>query len=333
MKITIKDVAKMANVSVATASLALNGKQGVNQETRSKVREAAKKLNYYPNHYARSLITQKSSTLGLIATDIKNPFFGHITDIIQRETEQRGYNLLLGISNDKITNEKKHVDEFIKRNVEGILVIPAIERYPDLSHLYDLKRLAIPFVFLTTAYRGIVADCVMTDLAKGSYELTKHLLQRGHRTIYFILGYKDLLLSSMRLEGYIRAFSEMGLDYRNDWIIETYPDFEHGYEITCEILKTKRPDAIITVNDILAMGVLKSLKDHRVKVPEDVSVAGYDDLLFSSIVETPLTTVQQPVKDICIQAVDILLDRIRGSREEFRTQLLAPKLIVRDSTK
>lgn len=333
MGITIKDVAKLANVSVGTVSMAVNGKDGVNEETRLKVLDAVKKLDYRPNHNARSLITNKSGTIGLIVTDITNPFFGLIISYIQKELEKEGYNLLLGISKDKLSNEKKYVEYFINRNVEGLIIVPSLEKEIDLSHLYNLKRLGIPFVFLTTAYKGIQADCIMTDLAKGTYELTKHLIQNGNKKIFFISGYKDLLLSSLRIDGYKKAYKESGLDCSEDWVFESYPDYQKGYDTTSRIIQSSIPDAIITVNDIVAMGVMKCLMDNKINVPNTVSVAGYDDLIFSSIILTPLTTIRQPIDDICKNSIKILMDRINGQTYPEKLILLEPELLIRDSTR
>jgi len=333
MGITIKDVARLANVSIGTVSMAINGKEGVNEETKRKVLEAVKKLNYRPNHYARSLITNKSSTIGLIVTDVTNPYFGMVIDYIQNETEKIGYNLLLGITNDKLSNEKKSVENLIDRNVEGLIIIPAHTREVDLGHLYNLKRLNIPFVFITTYYEGIQADCVMTDLTRGSYELTNYLLNSGYKKIYYISGYKESPLSMLRINGYKKAYKKAGLGYSSDWIVESYADFVNGYDATRKIIEHDIPDAVITVNDITAMGVLKCLKDNDIKVPDEVSVAGYDDLLFASIIETPLTTVRQPIEEICKASVGILTDRINRQDYPEKKLLLKPELIIRNSTK
>ena len=335
MQITIKDVARMAKVSVATASMAINGKDGVNEKTRLKVLDAAQKLDYHPNHFAKSLIANRSLAIGLIVTDITNPYFGAIVKNIQKEVENIGYDLLLGISNDKLENEKKSTEYFLSRNVEGLIIVPAHvhEKEIELSHLYNLKRLGIPFVFITTYYKGIPGDFVMTDLEKGSYELTKYLIKNGNKKIYFISGYKELLLSSLRIKGYKKAYEEFNLAYSDEWIIESYPDFINGYNVTKKIIEKDIPEAIITVNDLLAIGALKCLKDNGIKVPDEVSVAGYDDLLFAAIAETPLTTVRQPIEDICKNSVRILMERINQQNSLENRMFLEPELVIRKSTR
>ncbi len=331
MRVTIKDVAKISGVSVSTASMALNNIKGVNEETRMNVIKVAKKLNYHPNKNARSLKTDKTLTIGLIVTDIMNPFFASIVEHVRIEVEKQGYNLLLGISGNKIENEQKYINEFVARNVDGVIVVPIAGVPQDLGHLYYLKNIGIPFAFLSTKYEGVMADCAMTDLYEGSYLLTKHLLEAGHKKIFMIAADRRLVLSSMRIAGYTNAFKDVGREYKEGWIYETVPDFEHGCDIEYEILKGK-PDAIVTINDILALGVLKFLKEMNIKVPNDISVAGYDDILFAAIAETPLTTVRQPVSEMCSKVVELIIKRIEGCNEDEEIHLFKPELKIRNST-
>lgn len=331
MRVTIKDIASMAGVSIATASMALNDKPGVNIETKSRVLDVAKKLQYRPNHSARSLITKKSGCIGLIVTSIRNPFFAKLVDVFSKKVEDMGYSLLLGISDDKIELEKKYIDLFIERNVEGLVIVPAIEKTPDISHLYMLKNMHIPFVFCTTAYHGIKTDVVMTDLMQGEYEMVSHLIKSGKRNIYFVTCNKSLMLSNQRLAGFMKAHLELGVSVRDEQVIETEPDFEHGYKVGLDLAK-KSPDAVVTINDFLAWGVTKAFKDSGVAIPGEVSIAGYDDVLYSSLVEPSLTTVKQPIHDICKKTLDVLIDRIQNEEKEPETHYLPAKIIIRDST-
>ena len=164
MRCTIKDVAKLANTSTATVSLVLNNRPGVNENTKKRVLDAVSKLNYRPNQIARSLINQKANAIGLIVSDILNPFYGELAYNMQKEMDRRGMNLTLGISNNKVANEKRIVDSMIKRGVDGIILVPARDGEGDLRHLYELQELKIPFVFITSRYQGIKADTVMTCL-------------------------------------------------------------------------------------------------------------------------------------------------------------------------
>ncbi len=331
MRVTIKDIAKVAGVSVATASMALNDKPGVNKETREKVLEVAESMYYRPNYSARNLITKKSGSIGLVVTDIRNPFFSKLVDVLNREVEKNGYSLLLGISNDRVSLERKCVDLFVGRDVEGVIIVPTIQTSPDLEHLYMLKRMKIPFVFCTTTYNGIEADVVMSDLMDGEYQLVRHLIESGRRRICFVTCDRSLLLSRQRLEGYRKAHEEASLSYNNEQIIETEPDYEHGYDVG-RALAAGSVDAVVTVNDFLAFGVAKAFKDAGVRIPEDIAVAGYDDLLFSNLVDPALTTVKQPITEICIKTLEVLFRRIENGAEPAALHTLGPRLIVRDST-
>lgn len=333
---TIKDVARLAQVSVGTASMALNGKQGVNEETRKKVMEAARTLNYKPSPYARYLSSKKTNLIGLIVTDITNPFFGILIDLIQKGLNKYGYDVMLGISRGSIAEEKRIVQKFIDMQVEGVLAVPSHNPAPDTLHYNDLQKSKIPVCFITSYYPGINAPCVMTDLSDGAYQLTKYLLQNGHRQIIYIVGDLSVPVSSLRVEGYISAYRDLGLAHQPDWIFSTDVTLEAAYSTTELVLQQFQPDAIITINDFMAMGVLKCLKEHNLNVPQDISVAGYDDIIYSSMLETSLTTVRQPLEQICQRTISMFLKQLNlPDAADMITEkiLLKPNLIIRSSSK
>ena len=203
---TIKDVAKLAHVSTATASLVINGKPGVRPETKARILAAVKQLNYTPNASARNLIRQRSDMLGLVVTELSNPFFGMLASEISKFAAQKGYHLSIGISNNKISQEAACVARFTQERAEGVIVTPSYMTDYDLQHLYQLKSAGIPLVFTSTRYMGIKADCVMCDIKKGEYLLTKHLLLTGHRRIYPV-SYTHLAPTSIPRVGSSRMIS------------------------------------------------------------------------------------------------------------------------------
>lgn len=333
--IKLKDVANRAGVSEATASLVMNKRKGVKEETREKVLKAARKLGYNPNSIARGLAMQKSHTIGLVVTDIENPFFGSVTRYINENIRDEGYNLILSVSNDNLQREQEIINEFIHKRVDGVIVIPTQFPREDFSLFADLKRHDIPYVFSTTYYEEVTGDCVMTDLEAGSYKLTCYLLELGHKKIMFLVSCnRDVLISKLRISGYKKAFQEKGLSWNKDWIIECeMNDFHHGYINTARILKEKeKPDTVIAINDIMALGAMKAIREAGYKIPADISVAGYDDVVFSSIAETPLTTVKQDIPEICSQTVDILLDKINDEHSFRGIKTIKPELTIREST-
>jgi len=333
MRCTIKDVAKLANTSTATVSLVLNNKPGVKEKTRQRVLDAAEKLSYRPNQIARSLINQKTNTIGLIISDIHNPFYGDLAYNMQKEVDKIDCNLILGISNNKVKNEKRIVDSMIKRGAEGIIIVPARDGEGDLKHLYDLQDLNIPFVFITSAYQGIRADTVMTDLEQATYELTSYLISRGEKKIIFAAEDKKLLHVEKRIDGYRRAFKEHGLKMDENWISEIDPDIENGMIFTRDKILNDCPDAIIAINAFTAMGIMKILKDHNISIPDDISVTCFDDLKYAVVLYTPLTLVTQPLNGMCQAALEVLNKRLNGDRDETIVKLLPGELIIRESTK
>ena len=333
MRCTIKDVAKLANTSTATVSLVLNDRPGVNENTKKRVLDAVSKLNYRPNQIARSLINQKANAIGLIVSDILNPFYGELAYNMQKEMDRRGMNLTLGISNNKVANEKRIVDSMIKRGVDGIILVPARDGEGDLRHLYELQELKIPFVFITSRYQGIKADTVMTDLERATYELTDYLIQSGERNIIFVVENRSLLHVERRVSGFCSAFRDHGLNLSEDCIIEIDPDIENGVLVTRNKILQKNPDAIIAINAFTAMGIMKELRDNGISIPEQIAVSCFDDLEYASILYTPLTVVKQPIEEMCQEAVTFLERRVQGDTEEVLQKLLPGELITRDSTK
>ena len=330
---TIKDVAKLANISPATVSLVLNDRPGVNEKTKKRVLEAVEKLNYRPNQIARNLINKKANAIGLVISDICNPFYGELAYNMQKEMDRRNINLTIGISNNKVKNEKHIVDSMIKRGVDGIVLVPARDGEGDLAHLYELQKMNVPLVFITSRYQGIKADTVMVDLEQATYELTQYLISRGERKIVFVVEKRSLLHVERRIAGFRRAFLENGLILDEEDIIEIDPDVESGMLVTKNRILGKKPDSIIAINAFTAFGIVKELRENNVMVPDEISVSCFDDLELASLLYTPLTVVKQPLDEMCKEALDILEKRIQGENREICEKLILGQLIVRASTK
>ncbi len=332
--VKLKDVAHYVDVSEATVSLVMNNKTGVNKKTRERVLHAAKELGYYPNNIARGLAMKKTNTIGLVITDIENPFFGSITRLIDENALAEGYNLILSVSNDDLSLEDKIVYDFIGKRVDGVIIVPTLTPRSDLSYFEQLRVHDIPYVFATTYYPGIQGSCVMTDLEDGSFQLTKYLIELGHRKILFLVSSNsDIAVSKLRIDGFRRAFKEAGSEVNKNLIKNcTHPDFNCGYETTIKMVRRRKPDAIMAINDIMALGAKKAVKELGYRIPEDISVAGYDDVIFSSISEIPLTTVKQDIAKICRDTVELLMKKIRGDKIQGTTHKIKAELVIRKST-
>lgn len=319
---------------MATASVAINGKAGVSEAKRQEILEIAQKLRYFANNGARALKTQRNYCIGLIVTDIQNAFFSALVAACNMRAEELGYTIILLVSDDKPEREAALVGTLISKGIDGLILTPCAARQMDVGHLQMLHDMKIPFIYSTTYYDNFPAECVMTELRSGEYQLVSHLLQRGCRKIFLLSSDAGIVCCRLREEGYRQAFADAGLPMEEDWIYVKAPNYAGGYEFAQECYG-RRPDAVVTINDLQALGAMKALHDMGVKIPEDICVAGYDDIPVNTLMPIPLTTVHQPVHTIARLTVDRLVNLIEqeGQGEQDRIVYLPPQLVVRDSTR
>lgn len=336
MKYTLKDIARIANVSEAAVSMALNGKKGVSEDTRLKIKELAEQLNYKPNTIARSLVKRKSRTIGMIVPDSENPYYGKIIKCVDSCIRDYGYHLIVAISNEDPYAEEEIIGEFLSKQAEGIIIVPTNKPIHNVSHYQLLKKQKVPCVFVSAYYEGTFPPFVMVDLKEGMYNLVKYLLSIGHRDIYFICGNAKTVATDLRMEGYKKAFSEYGLDINEDlFVMCPRVTFEQARQATVKLLqRTQHIDAIVTSNDYMALGVLNALHEKQIKVPDDISVAGYDNVVYSSIASIPITTVTQDIETMVNIGVDMLMEIIKKDfQPEVHSVFVKPELVIRNSTK
>lgn len=336
MGITIKDVARKAGVSVATASMALNNRAGVNALTRKKVLLCAKELNYVPNHSARVLVMQDSRCIGLLLPEIQNPFYSEIVDVLTQIVEQKGYTLLLGITNNSSRQEEEYVKMFISWRVCAVVVVPILQNRPRTDHLQLLRDANIPMVFCTERYADCHEPVVMCDYEQGQFMATRYLVDKGMKSFWFVSTDMDFMFARLRYEGYARALREAGieLDHSRELML-AQPRYLDAYAATDSIIE-RLPDAIICINDIMTMGIIKRLNEKGVAIPDDVSVMGFDDVMFSKLTSPSLTTVRQPIKEICEKTVELLesmlAEAVTLEEELNRIHLIQPELVLRATT-
>ena len=332
MSVKMEDIARETGVSQATVSLALAGSPLVSEKTKKKVREAAERMGYSPNAAARSLVSRTSKTFGLIVPEISNPYFGELAREIAANVRKHGCNLLIATSNDSHEMERDIIDQFVSDRVRGVFMAPTSNNNIDMDFLYKLEKNDIRLLFVTSYYHAIKAPCVMVNLEKGSYDLVSYLLDMGHRDIYMLGADKLMMPTSSRLEGYRRAFGSRGLAVDEKKFINCISTtFERAYSIAQQMLcEAANIDAIVCINDIMALGVLRALLDSNIQVPQQISVAGYDDVIFSSVSAIPITTVRQDIKALGSLAVDTLIGD-NGCWHD-RRYFIEPELIVRRST-
>lgn len=333
-KVTIKDVAILAGVSVGTASMAINDSPRISVATKASVLAAVEKLNYRRNPFARSLSTSSSRTIGCLVPDLQNPFFGNLAGCLQIEAEKHGYGLMLGLTSRSSTNEARIIDGFIDRGVDALFVVPVTDGIIDINHLIKLKQQNYPLVFISSYYKQLQMNYVMTDLRKGQYLITKKLLAEGYKSLVLIAGNPDQPPFALRIEGFKDAFNEIGLNSESYQIVEAKDtSLQGGYAAVEEAFAHFCPDAILAINDVMALGIIGALRARGLYVPNDIAVAGFDNLSISGILETPLSTVNQPIQEICREGMNMMKEIMKGASVAHEGVLLEPDLVLRKSTR
>ncbi|MCX7771575.1 MAG: LacI family transcriptional regulator [Clostridia bacterium] len=332
---TIKDVAKEANVSPATISYVLNGKENISEETKARVYQAMEKLNYIPNLSARGLVKNTSELIGVVIPQTEpgstlifnNNFYSEIMSSIEYHARTHGYHVLISATD---VNES-YVNLARQRNLDGIIVIGA---YPD-DFFNQIKKTQIPVVLVDSYFDDHYFHSIQINDRYGGYIATKYLLEKGHRKIGMFTGkIKEGGVVKKRYDGYQDALKEYGLTVNRDHVFEGTVDFDSGLELA-EKLVNKKTDitAIFCMADILAIGAMKGLQDHGIKIPDDISIVGFDDLVISKYVSPGLTTVHQNISQKGEEAVKLLLNSINDAYSGKLETILPISLTERNSVK
>ena len=328
---TIKDVARLADVSTATVSHVINETRYVSDELRARVLEAMETLDYRPNVLAQGLRGGETHTIGLVVPDNANPFFAEVSRAVEDVGFARGYSVILCNTGDDLERERAYIDVLVAKQVDGIIFIAAGDHH---EHLDELTRRSVPLVLADRDVDLTDADVVLVNNERGGYEATKHLLDLGHRWIGCIAGPSEATPSADRVEGYVRALREARVPVE-DAAIET-GDFRYqGGEAAAERLLggSERPTAIFACNDLMAIGALRAVRGAGLSVPHDISVVGYDDIPLASAMSPALTTVAQPVDQLGALSTELLLSRIEnGSVGTAQRIMLETTLVIRGSS-
>jgi LacI family transcriptional regulator len=333
---SLKDIARALGISEATVSLALNGRP-VRAETRRRVLEYVDHVGYTPHPLARGLALQRSMMVGLVCPDTENPYFGSLVKHVSEHMSEHGYSLVLSLSQDNPQREADILKSFVDKSFDGAIVMPLDVRDNPAADFSQFDRFGIPVVFCTSYYASHKATCVRSDYYDGAYQLTRHLLETGHRELwYLVTADPDLPVASERLRGYAQAYRDLGVERSDDWVIPCDEvTSASGYEVVSELVASRPlPDGILALNDYMAFGVVRALHEKGVRVPDDVSVAGYDDVFYSRIAGTPLTTVRQDLDVLAQRCVELLVAQMRGEAPGTDEQVIIPStLVVRQTTR
>jgi DNA-binding LacI/PurR family transcriptional regulator len=324
----IKDIARIAGVSVSTVSLVLNEKPGVRGETRLRVMSVMEKLNYVPNNIARSLVTKVSKSIGLIVADISELFFGTYARIIQNAVNREGYRLILYNSDNRPDKEGSSLDSLSENGVDGIIMVPCSE-----ENAGKISRMGIPVVFLDSYVPGVDASYVGVHNEEAGRRATEHLIRLGHKRVACVTGPRGFSSSEERIRGYRKALDAHGITFNDLFLRHTDWTVDGGFDAANQLLCLKAvPTALFVTGDTCALGALKAVYGEGLRVPEDIAIVGFDDMMFSAFLKVPMTTVRQPMKALGEQAVKLLFEKIRSNNAaSSRRVILQTRLIVRES--
>jgi len=331
-KTTIKDIAKIANVSHTTVSRALNNQSRIRNETKEKILSIAKELNYRPNFIARSLVMKRTKTLGLVITTIANPFYTELAQGIEATASKFGYNIILCSTQSDLTTEKLYTDMLRSKGVDGIIFTSAHMGDPNIL---ELAEEGFPIMLVNRrTYHPMVkerVDYVGIDNIHGGFLAVEHLIKLGHERIGIIGGSSESSVGFERLEGGKRALATYGLKEIDDYFLEG--DFlkESGYRGGTKFMKMQEPPtAIFATNDYMALGIYQAIAEQGLKVPEEVAIVGFNDIEFTAMKGIELTTIGQKKYEMGTLSVETLVDRIEGRKVgPSREIILKPELIIR----
>jgi len=325
---SIKDVADAAGVSTATVSRVLADKPHVRPEIRNQVLAVVEQLNYRPNRVARSLRAQKSTIIGLIVSDIRNPFFTWVSRAVEDAAYQHGYSLFQCNADEDPDKEAMYLDLMQDENVAGVILSPTRETADVFA---EKVKLDIPMVVIDRRVRGVDVDSVVIDNVEAARKIVSHLITDGHRRIGAMFGMGSTT-GRERHDGFRQALEAHGLDLHPELVSYVNAREEEGYQTTQKLLNLAHPpDAIFTSNAVLSAGAFRALRESGRRIPADIAFASFDETTWASLVDPAITVIEQPTDEIGQTATELLLNRIEEPDRPTREVILKGKLIVRHS--
>lgn len=328
---TIKDVALLSGVSVATVSRVINNSPKASRASREAVSKAMAELNYHPNANARALAHQNAETLGLVVADVSDPFFGTMVKAVEQVAHASGNFLLIGNGYHDALKEKQAIEQLIRHRCAGLVV--HAKMLPD-EELAQFMTLVPSMVLINRILPGFESRCVALDDRYGAWLATRHMALEGHQRIGFLCSNHQISDSLDRLQGYQDALQEMGLPLDERLIARGEPNEEGGEEAMTELLSRGRQfTAVVCYNDSMAAGALSVLSDNGIEVPQDMSVIGFDDVLIARYMRPRLTTIRYPVMAMANQAAELALALAQGAPLPETTHVFSPTLVRRHSVR
>ncbi|QOR72758.1 LacI family DNA-binding transcriptional regulator [Ruania alkalisoli] len=338
---TLRDVADAVGVSVNTVSRALRGESGVSAESRETIRRAAERLGYVPNVHARSLVLGGPRTIGLVITNVSNPFYAELISAIEQRAAEEGYHIVLFLSEESTAREQAAAENVIRSGLDGVIVVPV---QGETNPWPAVERAGIPLVVVNRRLDDLDVDTVATDNHAGAYAATSHVIAQGARSIVMLEEDLPITTIDQRIQGFRDALvdASLPLDDRQVIMVPTRRNdraalpWQAGdaYRVTVDLLaRGHRPDGCVVGNDYFALGLYRALRERGLRCPEDTLVVGFGDYPFAEFLEPPLSTVRLPAGEVGRAAVDRLMHRVNGAEPRSReVTLVPPELVTRRST-
>lgn len=328
MRVRMKDVARAAGVSTATVSLVLSNSPQVNEKTRAHVEKVAEKLGYEPNSHAQRLALKRSGQIGLVVPDIENVYYASLMRHMNIEIQRAGYSMMAAISENSQEVEDRLVREMLRNQIDAVLLVPTHQGGETPPSIERLVRSKTPAIMVTSKYANAALPCIMCNLYSGMHGLAAMLYQQGRRRLRLLSAESSAVAFTLREQGFFDALADTGAHAESAYVDFITYDAAFDWAMRCDLDDT---DAILCVNDMMALGVLNALRKRGVQVPRQIAVSGFDDVIFSRITSTPITTVRQDLALLSRLTVDRAVDIIQGG--EASGEVLIPcQIVPRTST-
>jgi LacI family transcriptional regulator len=336
-KVTIRQIAEVANVSLSTVSRALRNDPRANRDTVERVLRVAKELNYYPDSLAKGLRQNKTNTIGIIFNDLNNPFYSEVLGVIGAALNRGSYSMIISYSHYDAAQERANIVSMLSKRVDGIILSPINDQ---TENVRLLEENGIAYVLIDCYPHFPGTAYVYSDHGMGARMATEHLISRGHRDILLLTGPPTRCMAGYFIDNYRRTLQESGIPVREELIVHADDlSIDSGYQTFKKLLtgSSEYPNleftAVVTISDLLAIGIYKLANELKFRIPDDYSVIGYDNVEIASVLSPPLTTIHQPRKRIGIESLAMLLHKIENGSAENRSVVFPPHLVRRGSVR
>jgi LacI family transcriptional regulator len=328
MNITIKHVAEAAGVSTATVSRVLSGKSPVSEEVRKRVLSAVESLEYRPNALARSLREETTKTLGLVVSNVMNPFFTAVARAVEDAASKKGYSVILCNADEDADKEDFYLEVLLQKRVDGLIISPARNKSRQLS---GLVRAGVPVIFVDRSIEGLGIPAIRVDGRKAIEDLVEYFVRLGHERLAIVSGPPEVVTGAERLNAFLDSVRKRRVTIPEEYV--RLGDFrrESGRRAMRELLQLRQqPTAVLVVNNLMCLGALQAAREAGCRIPEDISIASFDDVTWFELMEPPITAIAQPTQELGVMAAQMLLEQLEEDRKpESRT--LEAELVIRGS--